>query len=308
MMKTLRILINILIVVITIPLINSCSEKKLEELSKEKRNFRKAITLVIQNYCLEASKQRENIFLINMNYEIGEGGAILTDFDTDGIPDKNDTTAAVYIDYDTSDTNGDGYSDLIIFLSGLTREQQDHLFPCEDKLQDTDLDGLTDCEERITRTDALDFDSDDDGVPDYLEVRNRMEPRTSGDHDAKLDLDMDGITNIEEIKLNTPTMESNTISIKELEVNYKTSRLLARTDLECYDYTISNISILSIPGFVDANQFRLYLIEKQSNNTSIRDLNVFSFAVSSEIQDESTIIVDYSLLGSTTYFEGTGKE
>jgi hypothetical protein len=66
--------------------------------------------------------------------------------------------------------------------------------------QDSDGDGLTDCEELLLRSEPTLLDSDADGMPDLLEFKYGSNPLFA---DALADLDADGTTNADEIRWHT---------------------------------------------------------------------------------------------------------
>jgi hypothetical protein len=73
----------------------------------------------------------------------------------------------------------------------------------EDKVDDEDADGLTECQEEQLGSDPLKFDSDDDGVGDFFEVDDLLDP---------LDTDGDGILNIIDVEDDgdgVPTIEED---------------------------------------------------------------------------------------------------
>src|SRR3989344_5268420 len=64
--------------------------------------------------------------------------------------------------------------------------------------KDTDEDGLKDWEEQLWKSDPLKPDSDSDGTPDGLEIKNGRNPTVAGPNDK---LDLDTVTS----KINTET-------------------------------------------------------------------------------------------------------
>jgi hypothetical protein len=119
-----------------------------------------------------------------------DGLTDLEEFEFNGNPLKADTDSDRLRDVDEAkvygtalsipDTDGDGASDYIeITWWGVNWNT------------DPDRDGLTM---------ALDYDSDNDGIPDGWEIERFLHP---GMNDAKIDSDGDGLTNIEEYRHNT---------------------------------------------------------------------------------------------------------
>ena len=109
------------------------------------------------------------------------------DTDSDGLPDAYELEHQfnpLLADSDT-DVDGDGLKTLTELLQGT-----------EPNNPDTDSDGLSDGEEvNIFRTNPLAMDTDDDAIPDRLEILASSDPLIA---DAELDSDGDGFTNYEE--------------------------------------------------------------------------------------------------------------
>lgn len=129
------------------------------------------------------------------------GKAPEPDSDGDGLTDAQEATLGT--DPTNPDTDGDGVGDGIEVRLASPGSQFDPLVPglfkecltLSDPGADRDLDGLTDCEEAVLRTDPYLVDSDRDGVPDWVEVRAGGNPLVD---DRLVDSDMDGIPNGDE--------------------------------------------------------------------------------------------------------------
>lgn len=140
----------------------------------------------------------------------------LVDSDSDNLDDYQEVV--VYLTNPNSpDSDSDGLDDYDELFTYTTNpnlldtdfdllSDYDELFTYNtDPLQaDPDADGLTDYDEVITyNTDPYDDDSDDDYFKDGYEVANGWDPNDPLDPDATLDLDSDGLTNLEEGLLGT---------------------------------------------------------------------------------------------------------
>jgi hypothetical protein len=131
------------------------------------------------------------------------GSGPVADSDGDGLSD--DEEARLGTDPLNPDTDGDGVGDGIEAHLAATGSEFDPLVPgtfkacanVTDLLADHDLDGLTDCEEAILRTEPYLADSDRDGIPDLVEVRLGSNPLVD---DRLIDSDQDGINNGDEVK------------------------------------------------------------------------------------------------------------
>jgi hypothetical protein len=136
------------------------------------------------------------------NNALLRGKAPEADSDGDGLTDAEEIKLGT--DPLNPDTDGDGVGDGIEVRLASPGSQFDPLVLVQfkecltltDPTADHDLDGLTDCEEAVLRTDPYLVDSDRDGVPDWVEVRLGGNPLVD---DRLVDSDMDGIPNGEEV-------------------------------------------------------------------------------------------------------------
>jgi hypothetical protein len=147
----------------------------------------------------------------------GDGGETTTDptmqdSDGDSMPDgwtdHNDNGQKDFGEYEDINLNGkregnnpkDTYSD---WLDPVIPGETDPNFA------DTDEDDLSDFDEIITYgTDPLDFDDDDDTMPDKWELDNNLDP--TNDEDKELDPDNDHLVNWMEFSVNTDPHNDDT--------------------------------------------------------------------------------------------------
>lgn len=258
------------------------------------RTPQRTITIKIKNYCPQKDSRYIDMFANQFSMKI-EKGKILIDFDRDGLPNKMDMDNALNLRFDEFDTNHDGYGDLVIFLSGIRYTEQKNIKRCFDPDQDTDNDGLTDCEEDFLMTDSKNYDSDGDLIPDYLELRYGLQPLNH--MDANLDPDSDGINNMREVKLNTPPREKNTLDISKLAFKYEMSP--AKEKEGCLDIVVSNIVIVSASngnliqfGFVEEE----LLVEEEFSNKFIRKYIRKNIVVPRIIENGSVLEFEYENL------------
>ncbi|MCK5796809.1 MAG: hypothetical protein KAI47_06495, partial [Deltaproteobacteria bacterium] len=150
----------------------------------------------------------KNFIVSNRNGRPANGSTTV-DSDGDGIDDRLERTAGM--DPSRLDTDGDGFSDTLEYFfrtsgwDALDPADADCSLVINDrnhdgKPDDTDGDGLFDCEERFLGTNRNRFDSDADGIPDGVEVRFGTNPVAN---DLLSDLDFDGMPNGDEIRLHT---------------------------------------------------------------------------------------------------------
>ena len=150
------------------------------------------------------------------------GSAPVADSDGDGLSDAEEVRAGT--DPLNPDTDGDGVGDGIETRLAATGIEFDPLVPgtfaacakLTDPLADHDLDGLTDCEEAVLRTDPYLVDSDRDGIPDVVEVRLGSNPLVD---DRLIDSDQDGIANGDEVKEGLDPWTND--SSRDLEYGYQ---------------------------------------------------------------------------------------
>lgn len=108
-----------------------------------------------------------------------------------------------------ADTDGDGYSDLLetrLLVQGFHPTDPDRpSIGCGQIVErgtlDPDRDGLLSCEEAVLGSQPDTYDSDADGLPDRLEFLYGLDP--ANPLDAKLDLDLDGLRNFDEVRSHT---------------------------------------------------------------------------------------------------------
>lgn len=251
------------------------SEPELQEL----RLLRKApppdtITVEVKNYCPAQGRSFRNLFVSNFSTRVYQG-ELLLDTDRDGVPDRTEEKFAstLGLSKNAYDTNNNGYSDLTRYLAGLDLLQQSFL-RCDD-VGDDDGDGifyddpqtgqtgrfvgLNNCEEkRLSKTNSADFDSDKDGIPDYLELRCNLNPKDPVD--AQIITSNDGISNLEKCKRNIPIDESYDNPAIPLH-EYRYSQQF-NSNSNCFDFKITNIPVLN-KG--DGNFIALYLTEQSGS-------------------------------------------
>jgi hypothetical protein len=149
----------------------------------------------------------------------------VADSDGDGLSDYEE--AKLGTDPLNPDTDGDGVGDGIESKLAATGSEFDPLVPgtfkacanVTDLLADHDLDGLTDCEEAILRTEPYLADSDRDGVPDLVEVRLGSNPLVD---DRLIDSDQDGINNGDEVKQGLDPWSNDSSRDLEFAYQYRT--------------------------------------------------------------------------------------
>jgi hypothetical protein len=191
-----------------------------------------------------------------------EQGEARIDYDREGLSNTRESTLAEQFNviFNKADTNGDGYSDLLMVMSGISRSSQDNLVSCSNTAQDTDLDGLNDCEEDLLETNPADPDTDGDGIIDGLEVRYGLAALDATD--AHLDSDNDGLDNYAEVKANTPPTESNSQRTTQYALKYELRSQMVN-GVECTDLSLSNIPLLQVSN---GNLLNIFVLQKNAQS------------------------------------------
>jgi len=161
-------------------------------------------------------------------------------------------------DIQNADSDGDSYSDLFeVLLSFMNPlESNNHSCPHSDTTQDQDFDGLSNCEEFILGTSYQIADTDRDGITDYLEVVNRLNPEKESSSDS----DLDGVSDKDEVKNHTiPTVDEGADWRSEIGYQYSTTQISSGKH-NCYQFKVSNISLLET--FTGENRIYLYAYQK----------------------------------------------
>ena len=109
------------------------------------------------------SYQLKHIVAVNLTSRVNTNGALEIDSDADGLFDSQETAAISNTNPQNARSNGYCLDSITFKMQGCVRVS------CDPQV-DEDGDGLNECEEKTVGTSPLDFDTDDDGIPDGLEV------------------------------------------------------------------------------------------------------------------------------------------
>jgi len=263
----------------------SCSDYTLAPLEHfQEVEPRKTVSLRINNYCPLVGNRFVEFFATPFSYAILDK-KIAVDYDRDGIPNVRDISDSLNLHPRRRDTNLDGYHDLLMLLSGIHVTSQANIKPCLQIHEDTDNDGLTDCEEDFLGTDKESYDTDGDTIPDYLELRVGLNPTNS--IDARQDSDIDGVLNLEEVKEHTPVLEMNDKIVEGYALIYKT--IPAQNGTSCGDFLVENIALVSVSN---GNLVQLYFIEESPNEAS-RQFISKNIVISKDQKSGETLEYEY---------------
>ncbi|MFH1810113.1 MAG: hypothetical protein ABIJ09_15305 [Pseudomonadota bacterium] len=146
---------------------------------------------------------KKSLLAVNLNAR-PVGNVLKVDSDVDGLPDDEEVLGGCPNPY-FRDSDGDGLGDG--FEKQLTSQGLDPCVPdtipsCEGIApeQDSDADGLHDCEEKLLRLEPTLFDTDADGYPDLVEFLYGTNYLVD---DVARDDDYDGINNGQELSVHT---------------------------------------------------------------------------------------------------------
>jgi hypothetical protein len=162
------------------------------------------------------------------------------DSDEDGLPDSRE----IEIGSNPSqvDTDLDGCSDFVEDLLGLDLLDNTDCPLTEEELEDSDGDGARDGTEVILGTNPFDPDSDNDGIPDFDEIKNNLNPNNETDQSG--DLDTDGMTNKEEFVIGFDMRNSNPEEAPAFAIDYSIKQGPIQPDGSyCADILINNIVV-----------------------------------------------------------------
>jgi hypothetical protein len=179
--------------------------------------------------------------------------------DTDGDGLDDDIEALIGTSPLLVDTDGDGFSDLLEYR--LRNSGFNPLYPDDANCiqatdrEDTDGDGLLNCEERYIGTSLELPDTDGDGMSDDLEYRNGTNPVIA---DAFGDLDFDSAPNGFELTNHTDPLRNDAADFSQIAYRYSIVPTAiglgdaAPSGEQCYQFEVDNITLAptlsTVPG------------------------------------------------------------
>ncbi len=217
---------------------------------------------------LQSRNVAKSLLVQAMSSEPGEERRVV-DSDGDGLPDEKDNDFTFKTNRFIADSDGDGFDDAFEVRrkdDGFRTDTKDGrgcdpaspLTPgCT--VRDTDGDGLSSWTEDYLKTRATLVDSDGDGIPDGLEAKYGLDPlRRQG---AGLDTDGDGVPDVEEFKLGSNPVLRDKPFIDAQGYQYELKPELQSDGRVCYDFTVSNLSLVTPPTRAGQRQgFNLFKV------------------------------------------------
>ena len=232
-------------------------------------------SILIQNYKPQVGNTLKNIFVSNFSV-IAKNGQLQYSTARDGLPDPTKLTLNSTYGFNTNSPESavTGFPDLLVFKSGLTISKQNSLncapsqmgsstgdwFQYSDYRQGGALTtiGLRDCDKLYIGLKPTSFDSNNNGIPDYLEMRCGMNPLSP--IQSTLSAAGDGVSNLQKCRLNIPIDESASTSANQLYA-------YVYTNTNNPDGT-TNISVTNIPVLNQAQDNMIAIFVVETNTTT----------------------------------------
>jgi hypothetical protein len=223
---------------------------------------------------LQARYDMKEFFAINMNVVPGETG-VLIDSDGDGLGDDEEFEAG--LTRLSQDSDGDHFSDLLEYRYAKKGfDPKDPEIPsigCS-LTNDSDGDGLRDCEERFLKTDELLVDSDGDRIPDGVEFRLGLNPTEA---DTSRDHDFDNARSGEEVRVGTNPLVLDEEGMLVNKIIYSVNPgNVGPQETQCYNFEIQNLTLVPTMNLPDergkkgTNRIYIYAGEEPMNSAGTR--------------------------------------
>jgi hypothetical protein len=248
---------------------NACTQKATNTLTALQQQqiapAPQTVTIQLSGYKPAAGRSFQNIFVNNFSVKAAQGKLSYSTA-RDGMPDS--LKQAHVSDYNFSISGPESaipyFSDLMLYLAGITTTSQNLLYcpqaagSTPSQTINTSNDGFTYTDSRITppSTEFLglrdcdklyiglknvaSFDNDGDGIPDYLEIRNGLNPANPGD--ALLSITGDGVSNLEKVKRGIPVDENADSQPNKLFAS--SYNIVVQADAT-RTFTVSNLPIMN---------------------------------------------------------------
>ena len=204
----------------------NCSEPPVDLSHMNSLQLRYSTVDIKGEICLDQGSHLKSFFIVNLSMK-PEGNSLLVDADRDGLSDVFEEEHG----FDPRDPRSRGsVLDGICFYQTNTNDCSDQKIQCNENKKNEM--GFSECDVNVLglgflNTTQLGLDSDDDGIPDKIEMLFGLDPT---DDDALKDYDNDGITNKAEVLQAThPRQESSIIP----QVTRLVTRKLEPQEADC---------------------------------------------------------------------------
>ena len=228
------------------------------------------VTIIIPNYKPQTGNTYQNLFVSNFSVT-AENGTLMYSSARDGLSDtlKQQLTSTYGFNISSPESTVAGFPDLMLYRAGLDLTQQGSL-NCASTQQGSGSNdiliypdtrngnavttlGLRDCDKAYMGLKAATFDFNNNGIPDYLEVRCGLNPANK--IQSSLSSASDGMTNLEKCRRHIPIGESATTDANKLfAYDYNITTASDGTT----SFNVSNIPIMN--NGVD-NFIAIYVVE-----------------------------------------------
>jgi hypothetical protein len=171
------------------------------------------------------------------------------DTDGDGLTDDQETSLKTCVGRtatctDPTDSDQDGYSDFVEDrnrVSGFDPiDPNKPQLPCTER-DDSDGDGLKDCEEAFLKTDPRAADTDGDRLSDRMEILMGLDPLDPAD--ALDDRNRDGVRNADQIRAHLSPTEPLTPEAQQLAYRYDIAPVQKPDGRKCYRFDVKHLRL-----------------------------------------------------------------
>ncbi len=231
------------------------------------------MTIIIPNYKPQSGNTYQNLFVSNFSVT-AEKGSLTYSSARDGLSDtlKQSLTSTYGFNSSSPESTVAGFQDLMLYRAGLDLPQQVSLNCASSQLGSGSNDilsypdirngnvvttlGLRDCDKAYMGLKAATFDFNNNGIPDYLEVRCGLNPANK--IQSSLSSASDGMTNLEKCRRHIPIAESATTDANKL---YAYNYNITSNNDGTKSFNVSNIPIMN--NGLD-NFIAIYVVETNS--------------------------------------------
>lgn len=191
-------------------------------------------------------------------------GEITADSDFDGLADSDELTLGTLPFL--ADSDGDGFGDGIEWrfrTSGFDPLDPTDALCAPLEQGDLDGDGLRDCEELVLGTSRRAYDSDADGLSDFVEALFGGDAGSATPlQDYASDHDADGASNADELRWHTDPQRDDVADRAAMAYDYVLTEQPLAAGPACYDFEVRNIALASTTGLP---QTRAHLGDPESD-------------------------------------------